>query len=79
MMKRKRILNFTANVSELQLKNLYNYYRGLAFYQMKDFSRALYLLNNIKDEKYYSKANYYIAGIYFALADYNETLTALKN
>lgn len=76
--KEKEILNFTANVSEPQLKNLYNYYRGLAFYQMKDFSRALYLLNNIKDEKYYSKANYYIAGIYFALADYNETLTALK-
>lgn len=74
---KEEILEFTSNLPFPELKNLYSYYRGLAFYQLKDFSRALYLLTNVQSGAYYSKANYYVAGIYFALGEYQETLNAL--
>lgn len=73
-----KILELTSKQSS-ELKNLYTYYRGLAFYQFKDFSRALYLFSTIESGEYFSKANYYIASIYFALGDYSSSLEALKN
>ena len=74
----EKIIAFTENSSS-ELQNLYNFYRGLAFYKMRDFSRALYLFNNIEKSKYFSQGNYYIASIYFTLGEYSEALNALKN
>lgn len=74
----KKILDFTSEPPS-ELKEMYSYYRGLAFYQSKDFSRALYLFSTIKGSEYFSKANYYISSIYFALGDYEATLETLKN
>lgn len=73
-----KILDFTSKAPS-ELKEMYNYYRGLAFYQSKDFPRALYLFSTIKGSEYFSKANYYISSIYFALGDYEATLDSLKN
>lgn len=73
-----KILDITSNL-DIQLKDLYSYYRGLAFYQYKDFSRALYLFSTIHKGEYFSKANYYIASIYFSLGDFKNSLEALKN
>ncbi|WP_291259638.1 transglycosylase SLT domain-containing protein [Fusobacterium sp.] len=72
-----KILSITNN-PDPELKDLYNFYRGLTFYKNRDFSRALYLFSNIKDNEYSSKANFYIAGIYFSLEDYSETIDTLK-
>ena len=61
------------------LNNLFKYYRGIAFYKKRDFSRALYLFNSIKEGEFFSKANYYSAGIYFTLGEYSNAIENLKN
>ena len=73
-----KLLKVTEKVGREQ-KSTAIFYRGLAFYQKKDFSRALYLFENIHHGKYYSKAKYYTASIYFALGDYKSTINVLSN
>ena len=74
---KEKIIKFTSTPNK-NFKDLYSFYRGLAFYQYRDFSRALYIFSTIKEEEYFSKANYYIASIYFSLGDYNNSLIALN-
>lgn len=69
----KKIIEFTNN-PPAKYKDLFNFYRGLAYYQMKDFTRALFLFDEIKSKNYISNAKYYSAGIYFALGDYKSTI-----
>ncbi|MGY0393830.1 transglycosylase SLT domain-containing protein [Fusobacterium sp. SYSU M8A802] len=73
----EKLLAITSE-NDSQLKDLYDFYRGLTYYKNRDFSRALYLFSNIKSGEYFSKANFYIASIYFSLEDYTEALSALK-
>lgn len=73
----KELIKFTRTPPK-EYKDLYNFYRGLAFYQLKDFTRALFLFDGIKDKKYMSMARYYAAGIYFALGDYKSTIDNAK-
>lgn len=74
----KKVLDLTQNYNK-EFKDMFKYYRGIAFYKKRDFSRALFLFNSVKDGEFYSKANYYSAGIYFAIEDYKSSLDNLKN
>lgn len=73
-----RILELTHDYSK-EFKNMFKYYRGIAFYQKRDFSRALYLFNSITEGEFFSQANYYSAGIYFSIGNYQNSLKNLKN
>lgn len=73
-----KILDLTKKIDK-DLNNLFKYYRGIAFYKKRDFSRALYLFNSIKEGEFFSKANYYSAGIYFTLGEYSNAIENLKN
>lgn len=72
------ILKLTKNYNN-EFSDIFKYYRGITFYKKRDFSRALYLFNSIGKGDFYSKANYYSAGIYFTLNDYNNVIANLKN
>ena len=72
------ILKLTKNYNN-EFSDIFKYYRGITFYKKRDFSRALYLFNSIEKGDFYSKANYYSAGIYFTLNDYNNVIANLKN
>lgn len=73
-----KILELTKDYSD-EFQDLFKYYRGIAFYKKRDFSRALYLFNSIEKGEFFSKANYYSAGIYFTLGEYENVLANLKN
>lgn len=64
-----KILELTQNSSQ-DYKGIFNFYRGIAFYEKKDFVRALYNFQNIKDINYLDEANFYTASIYYILKDY---------
>lgn len=38
------------NMGKMEIKDLYFFYKGLAYYRMKDFSRCLYAFENVKEE-----------------------------
>lgn len=60
-------------------KDLYFFYKGLAYYRMKDFSRCLYAFENVKGGRYSSLALFYRTGIYYSFGDYEQVLkTAAK-
>lgn len=67
------ILKITKNPPK-RYEEIFKFYRGQAFYEKKEFSRALYTFQNIKDEKFYEKSLYYMASIYYILKDYNLTI-----
>lgn len=73
-----KILELTIDYSD-EFQDLFKYYRGIAFYKKRDFSRALYLFDSIEKVEFFSKANYYSAGIYFTLGDYENVIANLKN
>lgn len=73
----KEILTFTTS-KENEYKGVFDFYRALAFYYMKDYTRALYLFENLKDKRYNEEGRYYAAGIYFALGDYTNTILNIK-
>lgn len=59
--------------------DIFFYYKGLAYYRLKDFSRCLYALENVKGKKYSQQALFYMTGIYYSFGDYETTLeTAMK-
>lgn len=73
-----KILDLTKDHND-EFEDLFKYYRGIAFYKKRDFSRALYLFNSVEKGKFFSKANYYSAGIYFTLGEYENVIDNLKN
>lgn len=77
MKKYDKILELTQNTNAT-FSNLFKYYRGLTYYQLRDFPRALFLFDSITTSDFYSKANYYSASIYFTLGEYKNVLNHLK-
>lgn len=73
----KHIIEYTNNPPQ-EYKDLFNFYRAMAYYQTKDFTRALYLFEGITNKEYISDAKYYSVGIYFALGDYKNTIENAK-
>lgn len=73
-----KLIHFTEKPKK-EVREIANFYRGIAYYQKKDFSRALYLFENMNSGKYYEKSKYYAAGIYFALGNYKNTIDILNS
>lgn len=72
------LIELTAT-AQPHIKDMVTFYRGVAFYKKRDFSRAIYLFEEINDGPYHDQAKYYLASIYFALRDYRDTIETLKN
>lgn len=58
--------------------NILFFYKGLAYYSLKDFSRCLYSFENIKEGKYLPPSLLYTAGIYYAFGDYNKVIATIN-
>ncbi|WP_130891039.1 transglycosylase SLT domain-containing protein [Fusobacterium ulcerans] len=72
--KNKDIITLTNEYGKNGNKDLYFFYKGLAYYRMKDFSRCLYAFENVKGGRYASLALFYRAGIYYSFGDYEQVL-----
>ncbi|MCI6034143.1 transglycosylase SLT domain-containing protein [Fusobacterium varium] len=77
--KNKEIIALADEYGKNGNKDLYFFYKGLAYYRLKDFSRCLYAFENVKGNRYASLALFYITGIYYSFCDYEKVLkTAAK-
>lgn len=77
--KNKEIITLTDEYGKNGNKDLYFFYKGLAYYRLKDFSRCLYAFENVKGNRYASLALFYRTGIYYSFGDYEQVLkTAAK-
>lgn len=77
--KNKEIIALADEYGKNGNKDLYFFYKGLAYYRLKDFSRCLYAFENVKGNRYASLALFYRTGIYYSFGDYEQVLkTAAK-
>lgn len=77
--KNKEIIALADEYGKNGNKDLYFFYKGLAYYRLKDFSRCLYAFENVKGNRYASLALFYRTGIYYSFGDYEQVLkTATK-
>lgn len=77
--KNKEIITLTDEYAKNGNKDLYFFYKGVAYYRLKDFSRCLYAFENVKGSRYSSLALFYRTGIYYSFGDYEQVLkTAAK-
>ncbi|MDH6456641.1 soluble lytic murein transglycosylase [Fusobacterium sp. PH5-7] len=77
--KNKEIITLADEYGKKGNKDLYFFYKGLAYYRMKDYSRCLYAFENVKGNRYGSLALFYRTGIYYSFGDYEQVLkTAAK-
>lgn len=77
--KNKEIIALADEYGKNGNKDLYFFYKGLAYYRLKDFSRCLYAFENVKGSRYASLALFYRTGIYYSFGDYEQVLkTAAK-
>lgn len=77
--KNKEIIALADEYTKNENKDLYFFYKGLAYYRLKDFSRCLYAFENVKGNRYSSLALFYRTGIYYSFGDYKQVLkTAAK-
>lgn len=77
--KNKEIIALADEYGKNGDKDLYFFYKGLAYYRLKDFSRCLYAFENVKGNRYASLALFYRTGIYYSFGDYEQVLkTAAK-
>lgn len=71
------LIKFTENTVGKR-RELAMFYRGVTFYKKREFSRAVYLFEEIKSGIFYEKARYYLASIYYSLGNYKDTIAILK-
>ncbi len=76
--KYKEIIDIANKYDKIIDSNILFFYKGLAYYNLKDFSRCLYSFENIKDGKYFPTALLYISGIYYSFGDYNKVITTVN-
>lgn len=74
----KEIIDIANKYDKIIDSNILFFYKGLAYYNLKDFSRCLYSFENIKDGKYFPTALLYISGIYYSFGDYNKVITTVN-
>lgn len=76
--KYKEIIEIANEYDKIIDSNILFFYKGLAYYSLKDFSRCLYFFENIKEGKYLSPALLYISGIYYSFGDYDKVITSVN-
>lgn len=74
----KKIIELANRYDKTLDRDTLFFYKGVAYYRMKDFSRCLYFFENIKGEKYFSPSLLYIAGIYYSFGDYNKVVSTIN-
>lgn len=76
--KYKELIAFSNKYNKILNQNTTFFYKGVAYYKLKDFSRCLYSFENIKDGNYLPTALLYTAGIYYSFEDYNKVISTVN-
>lgn len=74
----KEIIELANKYDKILNRDTLFFYKGIAYYRLKDFSRCLYFFENIKSEKYLSPSLLYVAGIYYSFGDYNKVVSTIN-
>ena len=76
--KYKEIIDITNKYAKIVDSNILFFYKGVAYYKLKDFSRCLYFFESIKEGKYLPTALLYVSGIYYSFGDYNKVIESVN-
>lgn len=76
--KYKEIINIANKYDKIVDSNILFFYKGVAHYKLKDFSRCLYFFESIKEGKYLPTALLYVSGIYYSFGDYNKVIESVN-
>ena len=76
--KYKEIINIANKYDKIVDSNILFFYKGVAYYKLKDFSRCLYFFESIKEGKYLPTALLYVSGIYYSFGDYNKVIESVN-
>ena len=76
--KYKEIIDIANKYDKIVDSNILFFYKGVAYYKLKDFSRCLYFFENIKEGKYLPTALLYVSGIYYSFGDYNKVIESVN-
>lgn len=76
--KYKEIINIANKYDKIVDSNILFFYKGVAYYKLKDFSRCLYFFKSIKEGKYLPTALLYVSGIYYSFGDYNKVIESVN-
>lgn len=76
--KYKEIIDIANKYDKIVDSNILFFYKGVAYYKLKDFSRCLYFFESIKEGKYLPTALLYVSGIYYSFGDYNKVIESVN-
>ena len=76
--KYKEIIDIANKYDKIVDSNILFFYKGVAYYKLKDFSRCLYFFKSIKEGKYLPTALLYVSGIYYSFGDYNKVIESVN-
>lgn len=76
--KYKEIIDIANKYDKIVDSNILFFYKGVAYYKLKDFSRCLYFFESIKEGKYLPTALLYVSGIYYSFGDYNKVVSTIN-
>ena len=76
--KYKEIIDIANKYDKIVDSNILFFYKGVAYYKLKDFSRCLYFFESIKEGKYLLTALLYVSGIYYSFGDYNKVIESVN-
>lgn len=74
----KKILALANKYTKTLDQNTLFFYKGIAYYKLKDFSRCLYSFENIKNGDYLPTSLLYVAGIYYSFGEYNKVISTIN-
>lgn len=74
----KKILELANKYTKTLDQNTLFFYKGIAYYKLKDFSRCLYSFENIKNGDYLPTSLLYVAGIYYSFGEYNKVISTIN-
>lgn len=76
--KYKEIIDIANKYDKIVDSNILFFYKGVAYYKLKDFSRCLYFFESIKEGKYLPTALLYVSSIYYSFGDYNKVIESVN-
>ena len=76
--KYKEIIDIANKYDKIVDSNILFFYKGVAYYKLKYFSRCLYFFESIKEGKYLPTALLYVSGIYYSFGDYNKVIESVN-
>ena len=76
--KYKEIIDIANKYDKIVDSNILFFYKGVAYYKLKDFSRCLYFFESIKEGKYLPTTLLYVSGIYYSFGDYNKVIESVN-